>query len=222
MANREHELIQDLRAARLKQAEAALAESAAKSVWLERKADSAKAAALVEEILLDIQTGTTGRPLIDYAETADERQRGPTAAEPEPESPAPKPKRKRGKADPPAPAADPTKEWAALQLIVAHSLRQDERTDWDEFVDLGWIGDADLLDTLREIWSSSPTRIVSDRGEYVIRGGDNPALWFPVTKHWVDLVRPNLEGRALCEAVRHALDLAEAEPEYVGPKGASK
>lgn len=110
---REHDLITELRAARIKLSAAIRAEQDAKAVVYERKADRMRAAALVEEILGEIETGKTDRPILDQIaqvracppldppaeETADERQRGTTAV---PTAPAKKTRAKMGPAQPAA------------------------------------------------------------------------------------------------------------------------
>jgi hypothetical protein len=90
--SREHELFEELRKARRSLAGAKGAEKEARAVILDRKAARLRAEALVEEILSEVETGKTGRPVLDAIavagrgagkapadETADERQRGPTA-----------------------------------------------------------------------------------------------------------------------------------------------
>lgn len=339
MGNREHELISELRAARIELARAAEAEAEAKREVVAKKTVRRKVELLIEEILDEIETGKRRDPLIEYIETADERQRGPTeprssmadteTAKPLREAaggsgpaaetaekatsrsadggqtwrsmglealspwklnakqiadmragglatlgdlddalscrpkgeysvpigalskasaalakfraaggkePAePKRPRKRDATDRAIAEAnrqsaemkaiverDPDKREVSLRSIVSRAIFGVDNRVWEEFFDLGWIGDADLLDALREIWPANPARHVTPDGEYVIRGGDHPALWFPASKNWSSILIPTLADRELCEAVRQVLNLAEAEPEYIGPKGASK
>lgn len=101
-SSREHELFQELRAARRDRAAALEDEEEARRVAAEKKAVRRKFDLLIEEILDEIETGKRRDSLIEYAEsraeaaeaedTADERQRGPTSAPPA-KAPARKPER---------------------------------------------------------------------------------------------------------------------------------
>ena len=64
------ELIRELKDARLAVHRAAEARDEARFVYLEKKAAYAKAMGVVEEILMEIETGKTGRPLLDAANGA--------------------------------------------------------------------------------------------------------------------------------------------------------
>lgn len=346
MGNHEHELLGDIKEARLALDRAKRAELEAKLVLAERKTERIKAAERCEKLLSVLTEEESQTPLFDRPETADERQRGPTeprssmspnpSSVPDPETakplreaaggsgpaaetaekatsrsadggqtwrsmglealspwklnakqiadmragglatlgdlddalscrpkgeysvpigalskasaalakfraaggkePAePKRPRKRDATDRAIAEAnrqsaemkaiverDPDKREVSLRSIVSRAIFGVDNRVWEEFFDLGWIGDADLLDALREIWPANPARHVTPDGEYVIRGGDHPALWFPASKNWSSILIPTLADRELCEAVRQVLNLAEAEPEYIGPKGASK
>ncbi len=99
--SREHELIEELRRARKALASARKDESEAKAVIYDKKATRVRAESLVEEILTELETGKSSRPILDAIsglvrargagrppepedeDTADERQRGPTARLPE-------------------------------------------------------------------------------------------------------------------------------------------
>jgi hypothetical protein len=94
--SREHELFDELRTARRNLAGAKGAEKEARAVILDKKAARLRAESIVEEILSEVETGKTGRPVLDAIaangrnrgagkppddeepESADERQRGPT------------------------------------------------------------------------------------------------------------------------------------------------
>ena len=90
--SREHALIEELRAARRTLAATRTAEQDARAAVHERKADRIRAEAAVEEIVSELETGRSSRPLLDAVhgqaaraatpepeeESADERQRGPT------------------------------------------------------------------------------------------------------------------------------------------------
>lgn len=88
MSQREHDLLQELRQARAALYRAREAEEAVRLQLSERKQERIKAQELVEEVIREIETGSTGRPILDHLatkqtaepeeETADERQRGPT------------------------------------------------------------------------------------------------------------------------------------------------
>lgn len=88
----EHELMEELRTAKKSLSEAWLAVREAEDILREKRATQKKALALLDEILDEIEKGTTGRPILDRInerrreeeETADERQRGPTAAKARP------------------------------------------------------------------------------------------------------------------------------------------
>jgi len=63
--SREHELFEELRKARRSLAGAKGAEKEARAVFLDRKAARLRAEALVEKILSEVETGKTGRPVLD-------------------------------------------------------------------------------------------------------------------------------------------------------------
>ncbi len=105
------ELIQELKTLRLAVHRAAERRDEARFVFLEKKAAYAKAMGVVEEILMEIETGKTGRPLLDLAngsprsgfdtvasraDSAPESNRSPTA-KPETENP----KKSRARKSPP-------------------------------------------------------------------------------------------------------------------------
>lgn len=86
----DHAILEELRQARI-------AEQDARTVVSERKAARMKAEALIEEIMAEVETGRSGRPILDQIngrsgkgaerpeeedDSADERQRGPTVREP--------------------------------------------------------------------------------------------------------------------------------------------
>lgn len=96
--SREHELMTELRDARRRLLAARIAEQDARTALSERKAARMKVEKDLEEILGEVETGSTGRPILDAingaalaaaAEDAgaDSQQRGPTA----------EPKRRRGR-----------------------------------------------------------------------------------------------------------------------------
>lgn len=93
----DHAILEELRQARKSLAAARIAEQDARTIVSERKAARMKAEALIEEICSEIETGRSGRPILDHIngrsgkgserpeeedESADERQRGPTVREP--------------------------------------------------------------------------------------------------------------------------------------------
>lgn len=65
MSDHYQELIQELQAARQAQRRAMVAMDDAHSTYIQRRADHALAKSLVEEILQEIETGSTGRPILD-------------------------------------------------------------------------------------------------------------------------------------------------------------
>jgi hypothetical protein len=59
------ELIRELKQARYRLHEAELAQSEAKEAYITRKAETMRCLAVVEEILREVETGASGRPLLD-------------------------------------------------------------------------------------------------------------------------------------------------------------
>lgn len=193
MATRSDELIQDLRAALGRVAEAEAREAAAKAALAERRADRLKAEKVVRKIQEEIASGESPTPLFDGPEPV------PTEA-------------------------DRIREGGKIVEALAAAIRPADGHDsaFEEFETLGWIGDAEVMEVLGSFWRAAATRGSADGLDFAVRGGPEPAFWYPVTKHWNSVVRPNLTGHRLADAVRIVLGLPASEPEYVGPKSKAK
>lgn len=67
----DHQLIEELKAARLRLADARKRMEDAHVAYLERKAECRREESAIEEILNEIETGKTGRPVLDACDGSD-------------------------------------------------------------------------------------------------------------------------------------------------------
>lgn len=237
----EKELFLELRDARKRYSEALAEENEAHARHQELRKKRRESLRAIEEILMEIETGCSGRPILDRInsraspaeETADERQRGPTAA-PAPAPPAePGPKaraRARARASvhklPPGgsaelkaaldgQAADPAGPlpWVTadlereLEAAIYPAWARGEDSPWPTYRAIGAISDSQILEVLRSLWPSRYRfeRAGSGHG-HTVHGGVSPAFWIG-PRRTETMNRPTLEGAALVHRVRGLLDL---------------
>ena len=154
------DLMSELREARLKKRKAFEAMSNAKSHYLDRKQEHRDAADLVEEILQEVETGKSGRPMLDAINgngngaakivTLDELLEAEAAADR-------------------LPAQDEIRN----RLYDALSRTDIASKEWAILVRQGATDD-DIATALIHCWGSGQ---LDDRKAYVTRGGTSPALW---------------------------------------------
>jgi hypothetical protein len=196
------ELIDELRAARLKRQEAREAMNEAEVIFKEKKTRYKQSEALIDEILEEIETGQTGRPVMDAIAA-----RNGTIAPP-PEMPPERRAEPESLCDLHPPGA-----WTSDELVIElrHALSQsfgygDAQVRLLALRDSGATTDQ-VVEILRKCWPDRPKFVMADvdhpRG-YACVGGNRPAFWMG---SYAQSMRPTFEGDALIYRIRGVLGI---------------